>query len=147
MARLEITTGTDELAEDLRKLRDISDEDAFEILTPAAETLAEKFQENIRSVFTQRTGKLAAAIQSFRKVTDGPHILIYPDGPHHRYRSRKTKGTKTATAAEVGFVLEYGSNRVKASHWMENTVNETEAEIGEKIQEGFDSFCDARGIP
>lgn len=137
----------DDLSMDLQKLGQITEEDAFTILTPAGELVKEKFTEKIRSVFAQRTGKLAAAIQSFKRVEDGPSILIYPDGPHHRYRSRKTKGTKTATAAEVGFVLEYGSARVKATHWMENAIRENEEAIGQKMQEGFDAFCDEKGIP
>jgi hypothetical protein len=137
----------DDLSMDLQKLGQITEEDAFTILTPAGELVKEKFTEKIRSVFAQRTGKLAAAIQSFKRVEDGPSILIYPDGPHHRYRSRKTKGTKTATAAEVGFVLEYGSVRVKATHWMENALRENDEAIGQKMQEGFDAFCDEKGIP
>lgn len=149
MARFEPNTGgLDSLSTDLRKLGQLTNEDAWTILTPAAELLEGKFMDKIRTIFTQRTGKLAAAIQSFRRVEDGPVILVYPDGAHHRYRSRKKKGggMKTAQASEVGFVLEYGSSRHQAYHWMENTIEEETEAVGEALQEGFDLLCEEKGI-
>lgn len=135
----------DGLSMDFQKLGRITDEDAWTILTPAADLLQGKFMEKIRGVFQQHTGVLAAAIKSFKRKQDGPVILVYPDGPHHRYRSRKG-GTKTATAAEVGFVLEYGDGHHRAAHWMESTVDEQDRAIGEAMQEGFDTLCEKKGV-
>lgn len=145
MARFE-PKGVDGMSLDLQKLGQISDQDAYTILTPAADLLGKKFKAKIAAIFRQRTGKLAAAIKGFRKKGgEGPFMLVYPYGAHHTYNSRKG-GTKTATAAEVGFVLEYGDGSHKATHWMENTVAENEIEITEAMQEGFDTLCDQRGI-
>lgn len=139
--------GLDGLDADLKKLGRLTNEDAWTILTPAADLLKEKFMEKIRSIFRQHTGKLAASIKDMKKAADGPSILIYPQGAHHQYRSRKSGGSKTASASEVGFVLEYGDSRHAARHWMEGTVTEQESALGEKFQEGFDKLCDEKGIP
>ena len=57
-------------------------------------------------------------------------------------------GTRKATADEVGFILEYGapSRNIPAHHWMENTINENLDEVHEKLQEGFNTLCDEKGI-
>lgn len=149
MARFEPKTeGLGSLSDDLRKLSSLRDEDAFEILTPAGEHLREKFSEKIRSTFIQHTGKLAESIKALRKKEDGPFILVAPQGVHHRYRSRKKKGggTKNALASEVAFILEYGDGHHTATHWMESTVTAEEGAVQEKLQEGFDAWCDRKGV-
>lgn len=155
MSRFEVNDGADRLLLDIQKLGQIEDSDHFEILSPAADLLVKKFAQKIKQVFRQHTGKLAESIQGFKKSGGGePHILVYPYGPHHKYKSRtkKTKkgaaASKTAAANEVAFVLEYGSpgRGIKANHWMENTLTESSAEISDALQQGFDEYCDKRGI-
>ena len=150
MARFEAKTdGLTSLSNDLKKLGQLTDEDAYTILTPAAEHLRGKFSDKVKAVFQQHTGQLAASIQALRKKDDGAYILVAPQGVHHKYRSRKKKGggQKNALASEVAFVLEYGGGGHPATHWMENTINEEETATGEKLQEGFDRLCDEKGIP
>ena len=148
---------------DLKKLGQLTDEDAWTILNPAGDFLRGKFMEKIKTVFQQHTGKLAASITSMRKKSgEGPYIQVYPYGTHHTYHGReKTRaykrskhgrtytfggGTRKASADEVAFVLEYGSSRIAATHWMENTINENLEELHEKMQEGFDRLCDEKGV-
>lgn len=149
MAKLEWRAqGLDSLSADLKKLGQLTDEDVYTILTPAADHMVLRFAAKIREVFVQHTGKLAESIKALRKSDDGPYILVAPQGVHHKYSSRKKKGggQKNALASEVGFVLEYGDRHHRAYHWMENTINEEEAATGEKLQEGFDRLCDEKGI-
>ena len=167
MSRFDVNNGAEQLAQDLQKLGKISEADHWEILTPASDLLVRKFAAAIKRIFRQNTGKLAASIQGFRKSGggDGTHILVYPHGAHHKYQSRTKqrrmkKGrdgvkretfvfvNKTASAGDVGFVLEYGSpaRGIKAYHWMENTLEENSGEISEALQQGFDEYCDKRGI-
>lgn len=166
----------DSFAEDLKKLGQLTNEDAWTILAPAGEFLRVKLIEKIRTIFKQRTGKLAEAITSMKKANgDGPYIQVYPYGTHHTYHSRvkyreyknsvhgrmskRGGGVRKATADEVAFILEYGTNGAgynrkgnlrgvprKAYHWMENTINENVDEIHEKMQEGFDTLCDEKGV-
>lgn len=148
MAKFEVMSeGAEGLSMDLKKLGRLTDEDAYTILEPAADVVKAKFADKIKAVFQQHTGKLAASIQEFKKKADGPFILVYPHGPHHRYKSRK-KGSKTASAGEVAFVLEYGApaRNIAATHWMENSIQESDQEITEAMQAGFDTLCDEKGI-
>lgn len=155
MSKFEVNDGADRLILDLQKLGRLTEEDHYELLTPASDLLVAKFGQKVKQVFKQHTGKLAASIQGFRKSSGGqPYILVYPYGPHHKYKSRtkKTKkgaaAAKTATANEVAFVLEYGSpgSGIEATHWMENALEESSAEISDALQQGFDDYCDKRGI-
>lgn len=149
MARFEPNTGgLDRLSEDLRKLGQLTDEDAYTILTPGANHLAAKFKAKIKATFQQHTGKLADSIKALRKRDDGPYILVSPQGVHHRYKGRKKKGggTKNALASEVGFVHEYGDQHHPATHWMENTINEESDAVGDALQDGFNRLCDEKGI-
>lgn len=156
MSRFEVNNGAEELIQDLQKLGKLSEEDHWDILTPAADLLVKKFAAKIKKLFKQHTGNLADSIQGFRKSGggDGSHILVYPHGPHHKYQSRtkRTKkggaASKTANANEVGFVLEYGapSRGIEATHWMENTLEENSGEISEALQQGFNEYCDKRGV-
>lgn len=153
MARFEAKSdGMNSLSEDLKKLGKLTVEDAYTILTPAAEHMEQSFAEKIRGMFEQHTGKLAESIKALRKKDDVPYILVAPQGVHHRYRSRKKNkkgkagGMKNAHASEVAFILEYGDGHHKAHHWMEKTIEEEGAAIGEKLQEGFDALCDEKGV-
>ena len=149
MARFEPQTGgLDSLSNDLKKLGQLTDEDAYTILTPAADHLVGRFAEKVRSFFRQHTGKLAESIEALRKRDDGPYIYVGPQGVHHKYKSRKKEGggMKNALASEVAFILEYGDSHHTATHWMENTINEESDAVGEKLQEGFDALCDEKGI-
>lgn len=155
MSKFDVNDGADRLIQDIQKLGEITNDDHWEILTPAADLLVKKFAQKVKQVFQQHTGNLADAIQGFKKSGGGePHILVYPHGSHHKYKSRtkKTKkgaaATKTAAANEVAFVLEYGSpgRNIKATHWMENALEENSAEISDALQQGFDDYCNKRGI-
>lgn len=151
MARFDVNDGAGKLSEDFQKLSGITNEDAWKILTPAGDHLAAKFAEKIRGTFAQHTGKLAASIKAQRKANDGAYIQVSPQGVHHQYnhpRRKKSRpsAVKNAHASEVAFVLEYGDGHHKATHWMENTINEEEAAIGEAMQQGFDAWCDERGV-
>lgn len=154
MAQFKVNDGAGRVALDLEALGRIGDEDAYTILNPAANVLTERFTKKIKSIFQQHTGKLAASVQGFRKKSgEGPYMLVYPYGAHHRYKSRKggkkgKGGSKNVGANEVAFVLEYGApaRGIEATHWMEDAMYESESEVGEAMQEGFDALCDSKGI-
>ena len=146
MAKFEPKTGgLGSLSDDLKKLGQLTDEDAYTILEPAGEHLAEKLKAKVRGMFQQHTGNLAESIAAQRKKGDTPYIQVAPQGVHNKYNGRKG-GVKNAFNSEVAFVLEYGDSRHKATHWMENTINEEADAIGQAMQEGFDKLCDEKGI-
>ncbi len=167
MAKFEPKVDIDNLSLDFQKLSNLSNDDIWQILTPAADLLVRKLKEKIKTFFKQHTGKLAASIEGFRKgrgKESAPHILVYPYGTHHRYKGRKKTGhykrskhgrtytygggSKQASANDVAFVLEYGaaSRNIPATHWMEKTINENSEAVAEAMQQGFDDYIKNKGV-
>lgn len=162
MAKFEPLAGAAQLEADFDKLGRLDDDKVWAILRPAAELVTQAMKQKVKSLFQQHTGKLADSIEAFPKRGDSAYFLVYPYGVHHKYNARlKTKTykrskhgrtyttggrMKNAPANDVGFILEYGDRKHKATHWMENTIKEQDAAITEAIQQGFDDLCDALGV-
>lgn len=118
--------GMDELNISLAQLAQTPEETQYSMLEAGAAVLVAKWQEMLKAM--KRTGQLIESIKAKRKTgDDGPYVLVTPDGRHpSEYRGiRKTKkmGNYKKTNAEVAYVLEYGTPRMAARHWME-TANE-----------------------
>lgn len=118
--------GMDELRLSMEQLAQTPEETQYSMLEAGAAVLVAKWKEVLSAM--KRTGQLIESIKAKRKTGDnGPYILVTPDGRRHsEYRGiRKTKkmGNYKKTNAEVAYVLEYGTPRMAARHWME-TANE-----------------------
>ncbi len=160
VSRFSVTEGTDELSQQLKRLSNITTDDVYTILTPAAELLVNRFKAAIDRLFKQHTGKLKNQVQIFRKKSDDASacIDVYPAGPHHMYRTHKvrgrkrlkgrTRGTATATANEVAFVLEYGApgRGIPATHWMEKTIEASSDAVAEAMEQGLDEVLESKGV-
>lgn len=132
----------------------LTDEDKLSVIMPAAELLKERHSAKIRQLFRQPTGTLADSISIIVKTDDdGSYAHITPKGKHPKEnkgeRKRKKTGTKrkySGTNAEVAFVLEYGSVRIRARHWMESANEEAESEIAETQQQAFNEMLEKKGL-
>lgn len=118
--------GMDELRLSMEQLAQTPEETQYSMLEAGAAVLVAKWKEVLSAM--KRTGQLIESIKAKRKTGDnGPYILVTPDGRRRsEYRGiRKTKkmGNYKKTNAEVAYVLEYGTPRMAARHWME-TANE-----------------------
>lgn len=118
--------GMDELNISLAQLAQTPEETQYSMLEAGAAVLVEKWKEALQNI--KRTGQLLESIKAKRKKgDDGPFVLVTPEGRRpSEYRGiRKTKkmGNYKKTDAEVAYVLEYGTPRMAARHWME-TANE-----------------------
>ena len=118
--------GMDELSISLDQLAQTPEETKYSMLEAGAAVLASKWREALEAI--KRSGHLIESIKAKRKTgDDGPYVLVTPDGRRpSEYRGiRKTKkmGNYKKTNAEVAYVLEYGTPRMAARHWME-TANE-----------------------
>lgn len=124
------------------------------IVTAGAEVLKECYQTHLNK-YHLITGKLAESIK-IEYLKNLSVALVGPRGIHHG-RKTSTKGThrsktgqgksyyrkhhgmaKGVTAQEVGYFLEYGTPRIKATHWME-TANE---EAKERVFAAEDAIFD-----
>lgn len=147
-------TVDDSLSVSLQQLASLSDEERFSIIEPSAELLRDKLVEKIRSLFTQRSGALADSITARRRNPGGETVVnIYLKGKHpgsstgrRKRKNGRSNGAYSGTNAEVGYILEYGSPRIKAKHWME-TINEEQADAIQASQEAqWDRLLQSKGL-
>lgn len=149
--------GVDYLSATFEELSQLTDDDKLSIIMPAAELLAEKHSAKIRQVFNQRSGTLADSITVTTKTDDdGVYAHVSPKGKHPKSsrgkrmkntpRGRRSSGKYSGSNAEIGFILNYGSPRIPASHWMENANEEAEAEIEEAEQNAWNDLMEKKGL-
>lgn len=136
----------------------LTDEEKLSVIMPAAEFLRDRHQEKIRQVFKQRSGTLAKSIKIQVKNDDsGSFAHIAPTGKHpksstgKRFKKdkdgkRRASGKYSGSNAEVAYILEYGSPRIRPRHWMETANEEAEAQIAEIQQAAWDDLMEKKGL-
>ena len=146
--------GIDYISAKLEQLGQIDDEDKLSVIRPAAEFLKQKHQEAIRTVFKQRSGVLAESITVQEKSDDdGAYAHITPRGKHpssftgkRKRKDGRSNGKYSGSNAEVAYILEYGSPRISASHWMENANEQVADQVIEMQQEAWNALVAEKGL-
>lgn len=146
--------GMDEISASFEQLANITDEDKMSVIMPAARFLLERQRDKLLSLFTQRTGDLANSLTIQERNDDtGAFAYIFLKGKHRGSSNGKRKrkdgrsnGKYSGTNMEVGYVLEYGSPRIAATHWMENANEEAEVEVAEIQQEAWNDLITKKGL-
>lgn len=84
---------------------------------------------------------------------DGGYAYIYLKGKHpgsgtgkRKRKDGRSNGKYSGTNAEVGYILEYGSPRIPAQHWMENSNEEAADEVIAVQQEAWDELLTKKGL-
>lgn len=153
MANFQIN-GMDEIAASFEQLANITDADKLNIIMPAAKLLLERQRNKIIQLFTQRTGDLANSL-TIKEKTDGdnPVAVIYLKGKHkgsgtgkRKRKNGRSNGKYSGTNAEVGYILNYGSPRIAATHWLDNANDEAEEEVMETMQAAWDDVLESKGL-
>lgn len=125
------TRGVDELTLSLEQLATTPEETQYSILEAGASALIPRWKETLQSM--KRTGQLIESVKAARKKDETPIVAITPKGKRKGAYTgqRKTHGggTYQGTNAEVAYVLEYGTPRMAATHWMETTNEEAGDEV------------------
>lgn len=151
MAKFKVN-GVDGLDLTYERKSQLSTDDLLRIIRPGAELMQSRFVQKVQAIFTQHSGDLANSFKiRERKSDDGAAISIAPEGKHRPngrgIRNRKkSEKSKPKTNAEVAFVLEYGSPRMAATHFMENTIDESEADVIAAMDAEFNKILDERGL-
>lgn len=145
--------GVDELSASFEQLSQLTDEDKMSVIMPAAELLVERQRQMIERLFKQRTGDLAKSLSIQKKTgEDGVYAHIYLKGKHRgsstgkRKGARRSNGHYSGTNAEIGYILEHGSPRIAARHWMENANEEAEDEVVAAQQTAWDDLVTKKGL-
>lgn len=145
--------GLDEISASFEQLARLTDEDKLSILSPSAQLLLQRQKEKIAQIFRRRTGDLEnSLVIEQRQSDDGPSLYIYPKGKHRgsstgkRKGKRRSNGKYSGTNAEVAYILNYGSPRIAATHWLENANDEAEAEVMASQQAAWDELVTKKGL-
>lgn len=139
-------------------------DDLLEVLRPAAMALKEKYQAKLRSLGLVLTGELADSIdfeddttgsnyarfivQPFGRRKKGKRIRKSRAGPADRKYAKHSRSPKSraATNEEIGYLLEVGTPRITAFHWMELTNDESEEEIQQIIDDNYTELLRKKGL-
>ena len=132
----------------------LSDDDLLRIIRAGAEVMRERLREKAALEKVSRALKedLADSFKLFeRKESGNPFILVSPAGKHRPngrgIRERKSDPKrKGKTNAAVAFVLEYGSPRHNATHFMEECVEASTPEVIAAMEAEFSKLMDERGL-
>ena len=83
---------------------------------------------------------------------DGVFAYIFPKGKHRgsstgkRKGKRRSNGKYSGTNAEVAYILEYGSPRISATHWLENANEEAEGDVIAAQKEAWNDLLTKKGL-
>ena len=146
--------GVDGISASFEQLAKLTDDEKRSIIMPAAKLLLKRQKEKILSVFTQRTGDLAnSLVIEDKSDSDGVKAFIVPTGKHrgsstgkrHRKNGR-SNGKYSGTNAEVAFILNYGSPRIAATHWLDNANDEAEPDVLAAEEAAWDDLIKEKGL-
>lgn len=149
--------GLDRLSASFITLEQLSEDQIWDIIAPAAEKLKTAMQSVIRRMFNQRTGSLHDSIEVQQRISKGGAVFALV-GPNQAKHPEATQGERkpraqgggggnfAGTNAEVGWILEYGSVRIPARHWMETACTETEEQLYQTLEAGWDETITAAGL-
>lgn len=160
--------GIDELTDTFGKLGSLPEDDKWSILSAMAEVVKQKQSSVIRRLFKQHTGQLAESIEIRKKRLGGELCaMVGPSQkprkggytgtrrrgsarPYARTKSgkmtRATNGSYAGTNAEIGFILEYGTPRIAARHWMETANNEAYDQMIDAGQKAYNDILMRMGL-
>lgn len=145
--------GMDEISASFEQLANITDEDKMSVIMPAAKLLIDRQTQKLRTAFRQISGTLAGSLAiSTRSDDDGVYAYISPTGKHpksstgRRKGKRRSNGHYSGTNAEVAYILEYGSPRIAATHWMETTNEEAADDVVAVQQAAWDDLIAKKGL-
>lgn len=148
---------------------ELSSEDMLSVLRPAAEILRKHYKSVILRLFKKRTGSLSESFQAEEWGLDREYIntneaviSVGPKGKHkgsmraarsragsstrkYAKHNRKSKSTGISNA-ELGYLLEVGTPRIPATHWMENANEEISDTVQQIIEDEFDSLLKRKGL-
>lgn len=145
--------GVDALDLTFDKMANLSNDDLLRIIRPGAELLQKRLVDKVLAIFAQHSGSLAKSFKLKERVwEDGAGISVYPTGKHPKSSTGKRRGKRRSNGhyegsnAEVAYILEYGSPRINATHFMEITAEEYEQEVYEAMQEELNNVLSELGL-
>lgn len=151
MAKFKVN-GTEGLDLTFERKSQLNADDLLRIIHPGAELMRERLVEKVKTIFVQHTGDLAHSFKLTERSNDGDvAILVSPNGTRSSgnrgiRKSRRQGKHRKKTNAEIAYVLEYGSARIKATHFMQHTAEEAENDVVAAMEAEYHRLLDERGL-
>ena len=134
------TQGLDKLISEMQKLGEHSGKMAEAMVNAAAVEIRNAWKESAEQHELIDTGAMIESIGFPGPVGNMNGTLyrdVYPQG-------KDGKGTRNA---EKAFVLNYGTSRIKPTHWVDEAEAKAEPTIQRKLEEMWGEYLDTGKIP
>ena len=110
--------------------------------------------QKIVQMFRQRTGDLAQSIAvELKGAGEDFHAYIFPKGKHRgsstgkrKRKNGRSNGKYSGSNAEIAYILNYGSPRIDATHWLEIANEEAEDEVIAAEQDAWGGVLAEKGL-
>lgn len=149
MARFEVA-GVDAVSASMADLAQLTEEERYRVLDAGAAVVLEHLTEILRTRFRVITGALSSSLRARHK---SGAVIVSPEGKHpgsstgkRRRKGGGAAGHYSGTNTEIGYYLEYGTPRIKATHWMETGVEECAEETTNAMAEAWDELLREKGL-
>lgn len=138
MAKFRIE-GADQLIKDYRKYGTNGEAAAIAIVQAAADEVVGQWQDSATRFGHVDTGAMIRGIKATTASADGNGIAseVYP-------RGKDKRGTRNATKA---FILNYGSSKIRPSHWVEAANESAEPVVTGMMESMWASFMESGTVP
>lgn len=130
----------------------LSEEEKYSILDAGAEVLLEAMRRSLQGLTSVRTGALLESLTAKHKKGDQLSVLCGPDDTKRPVTARglrnrkKRKKARPITNNELGYVLELGTARIPARHWMQQAAEAAEEEIHAAEEAALQRILDEKGL-
>ena len=151
MARFNVS-GMGDIMETFVKAGRIGEEESWRVVSAGARVLEALYASRLAELFRVVTGSLSASVKT--KRASATMAVLTPMGKHphtsagkrRKKKNGKSHGSYQGTNAEIAFILEYGSERIPATHWMEKTNEEAEEPVHQAMAEEWNKILDELGL-
>lgn len=137
MARFE-TSGLDNMISEMQRLGQDMGEVAKRMVDAAVEEIKDAWKDSAEKHGHRDTGAMIDSVgypNPVYKVGDALARDVYPQGKDGR-------GTRNA---EKAFILNYGTSKIKPSHWVDEADENAEPLVEEKLLNIWDEHLNAAG--
>lgn len=143
--------GMDQITASIEQMAQLTEEEKLSIIMPSAQLLLQRQKEKIAQVFQRRTGDLEKSL-TLDPDASNSRIVLFFKGKHRgsstgkRKGKRRSNGKYSGSNAEVAYILNYGSPRIRATHWLDNANEEAEEDVIASQQSAWNDLLEKKGL-
>lgn len=139
MARMN-TDGLDDLISEMQRMGEDGGDVARAMVAAAGIEIRDAWKESAERHQLIDTGAMIDSIGfpgPVQKIGDAFYQDVFPQG-------KDRKGTRNA---EKAFILNYGSSRIRPTHWVDEAEAEAEPKVQERLEQIWGEFLETGKVP